>query len=66
MAGGSVTFQAQNPAISGDHSTYVNKHGDTVKSGWANCTAFVAAMGAEFDSGVKITGTQVRKESNEA
>jgi hypothetical protein len=65
MAGGTVRFQAQNPAISGDKSTYVNKHGKTVKSGWANCTAFVAAMGAEFDSGVKITGTQVRKESNE-
>jgi len=65
MAGGTVKFQPQNPAKSGDTSTYINAKGKRVKSGWANCTAFVAAMGAEFDRGVKITGTQVRKESNE-
>jgi hypothetical protein len=65
MAGGTVTFQAQNPAISGDKSTFINAKGKKVLQGWVNCTAFVAAMGAEFDSGVKITGTQVRKESNE-
>jgi hypothetical protein len=60
-----VTFQAQNPAISGDKSTHVNKDGKVVLSGWSNCTAFVAAMGAQFDSGVKLTGTQIRKESDE-
>jgi len=65
VAGGIVTFQAQNPAISGDKSTHVNAKGKTVLSGWSNCTAFVAAMGAQFDSGVHLTGTQVRKESNE-
>ena len=65
MAGGSVTFQAQNPARSGDTSTYRNVNGQIRKTGWSNCTAFVAAMGAEFDSGVRITGTQVRKESSE-
>jgi hypothetical protein len=65
VAGGSVTFQAQNPAKSGDRSTYVNRHGVRVFTGWSNCTAFVAAMGAEFDSGVRITGTQVRRESSE-
>ena len=65
MAGGSVTFQPQNPAKSGDTSTYRNANGQIRKTGWSNCTAFVAAMGAEFDSGVRITGTQVRKESSE-
>ena len=65
MAGGSVTFQAQNPAKSGDKSTYKNLQGKIRKIGWTNCTAFVAAMGAEFDSGVKLTGTQVRRESSE-
>jgi len=65
MAGGSVTFQAQNPAKSGDRSTFVDAKGDRRLAGWTNCTAFVAAMGAEFDSGVRLTGTQIRKESNE-
>jgi hypothetical protein len=65
VAGGTVTFQAQNPAISGDRSTHLNARGVRVKSGWSNCTAFVAAMGAQFDSGVRLTGTQVRKQSNE-
>jgi len=69
MAGGTVTFQAQNPARSGDKSTYIGfdakGHKVQKQAGWANCTAFVAAMGAEFDSGVRITGTQVRKESTE-
>ncbi len=65
MAGGSVTFQPQNPAKSGDKSTYRNAKGQLRKTGWSNCTAFVAAMGAEFDSGVRITGTQVRQESSE-
>lgn len=65
MGGGSVTFQPQNPAKSGDRSTYVDARGNQHLAGWANCTAFVAAMGAEFDSGVKLTGTQVRQESSE-
>jgi hypothetical protein len=65
VAGGSVSFQAQNPAKSGDRSTYRNAKGHTVFTGWSNCTAFVAAMGAEFDSGVRLTGTQVRRESSE-
>jgi len=65
MAGGTVTFQAQNPAISGDPSTYVDSKGRTKKVGWTNCTAFVAAMGAEFDNGLRITGTQIRAESSE-
>jgi len=65
VAGGTVTFQAQNPRISGDKRTYVNAEGKTVLAGWANCTAFVAAMGAQFDSGVDLTGTDVRKESTE-
>lgn len=65
MAGGSVTFQPQNPAKSGDTSTYRNAKGKIRKTGWSNCTAFVAAMGAEFDSGVRLTGTQVRQESSE-
>jgi hypothetical protein len=65
MAGGSVHFQPQNPAKSGDTRTYINARGKKVLAGWANCTAFVAAMGADFDDGVAITGTQVRVESNE-
>jgi hypothetical protein len=63
MAGGSVTFQAQNPARSGDKSTFVDANGRRKFVGWTNCTAFVAAMGAQFDSGVQLTGTQVRRES---
>jgi hypothetical protein len=65
MPAGSVTFQAQNPAISGDRSTYLDAKGKRRLVGWTNCTAFVAAMGAEFDSGIAITGTQVRRESTE-
>jgi hypothetical protein len=65
MAGGSVTFQAQNPARSGDNSTFIDAKGKRRLIGWTNCTAFVAAMGAEFDAGVHLTGTQVRQESNE-
>ena len=65
MAGGSVTFQSQNPARSGDRSTFVDAKGRTRLVGWTNCTAFVAAMGAQFDSGVQLTGTQIRKESSE-
>jgi hypothetical protein len=65
MAGGSVSFQAQNPAKSGDKSTYINAEGKKALVGWTNCTAFVAAMGAEFDSGVRLTGTQIRQESDE-
>jgi hypothetical protein len=65
MAGGSVTFQAQNPARSGDKSTFIDAKGKRRLIGWTNCTAFVAAMGAEFDAGVRLTGTQVRQESNE-
>lgn len=65
MAGGSVTFQAQNPARSGDKSTFLDAKGRRKFVGWTNCTAFVAAMGAEFDSGVRLTGTQVRRESSE-
>jgi len=65
MAGGSVTFQAQNPAKSGDKSTFVDAKGRRKFIGWTNCTAFVAAMGAEFDRGVRLTGTQVRQESSE-
>ena len=65
MAGGSVTFQAQNPARSGDKSTFIDAKGKRRLIGWTNCTAFVAAMGAEFDAGVHLTGTQVRQESNE-
>jgi len=66
MAGGTVHFQAQNPARSGDHSTFVDAMGRRRLVGWTNCTAFVAAMGAEFDNGLQLTGTQVRQESNEA
>ncbi len=65
MAGGSVTFQAQNPARSGDTSTFIDAKGKRRLVGWTNCTAFVAAMGAGFDAGVHLTGTQVRQESNE-
>jgi hypothetical protein len=65
MAGGSITFQAQNPARSGDKSTFIDAKGKRRLIGWTNCTAFVAAMGAEFDAGVELTGTQVRQESNE-
>jgi hypothetical protein len=65
MAGGSVTFQAQNPARSGDKSTFIDAKGKRRLVGWTNCTAFVAAMGAEFDAGIRLTGTQVRHESNE-
>ena len=65
MGAGAVTFQSQNPAKSGDNSTYVDARGRTRLAGWTNCTAFVAAMGAEFDAGVRLTGTEVRAESNE-
>ena len=49
----SVTFQSQNPIKSGDHSTYVDARGRKKYVSWANCTAYVAAMGAEFNSGVQ-------------
>lgn len=62
---GSVTFQSQNPGKSGDRSTYRDLKGRKRFASWANCTAYVAAMGAEFDSGVRLTGAQVRSESNE-
>jgi hypothetical protein len=65
MGAGAVTFQSQNPARSGDKSSYVDARGRTRLAGWTNCTAFVAAMGAEFDAGVRLTGTEVRAESNE-
>jgi len=61
----SVTFQSQNPRKSGDLSTYVDASGRKRFVSWANCTAYVAAMGAEFDSGVRLTGAQVRLESSE-
>jgi hypothetical protein len=46
-----VTFQAQNPAISGFYL------------GWASCTSFSAAMAASFDQGVGllVTGGLVRR-----
>lgn len=48
-------FQPQNPALSGD------------RYGWYDCTAFSGAMAAAFDScgDVKLTGGQIRAESNE-
>jgi hypothetical protein len=61
----SVTFQSQNPTKSGDHSTYVDALGHKKFVSWANCTAYVAAMGAEFSSGVKISGADVRRQSSE-
>lgn len=49
-------FSAQNPAISGD------------PHGWVNCSAYSASMAAAYDScgKVRITGAQIRAESDEA
>ncbi len=48
-------FQPQNPAISGD------------RYGWVNCTAYAAAMAADFDTCGKVglTGERVRSLSDE-
>jgi len=48
-------FQAQNPAISGD------------RYGWVNCTAYAAAMAADFDScgTVRVSGERIRALSDE-